>query len=199
MGKNIILAGVGGQGILTLAAIIDHAAMGQGLNIKQAEVHGMSQRGGAVQSHLRISETKIYSDLIPMGKADIILSLESMEVLRYLPYLTEKAMVITATTQINNIPDYPDEEHIRRVIEKTSQRYLFVDPKNMAKQAGNVKTENVVMVGVVSKFIDIEKEQFENSIQAMFEGKGRDIVETNLKAFNLGYAFALQAKFMDNL
>lgn len=112
MHKDVILAGVGGQGILTLAVIIDHAAMQSGLQIKQAEVHGMSQRGGAVQSHLRISDKEIYSDLIPKGKADLIISLELMEVLRYIPYLADDGIIITATETVKNIPDYPDEEHI---------------------------------------------------------------------------------------
>lgn len=186
MDKNIILAGVGGQGILTLAAIIDHAAMETGLKIKQAEVHGMSQRGGAVQSHLRISDKEIYSDLIPRGKADIILSLEPLEVLRYVPYLSKNGIIITAVEPVINIPDYPDEEQIKHDIEETGNKCVFVNAKELAKEAGNVKAENVVMIGVVSKYIGIEKGQFEKSLKAMFANKGNDVVVLNLKAFNLG-------------
>ena len=92
---NIILSGVGGQGILTIAAVLDTASLNQNLYVKQAEVHGMSQRGGAVQSHVRISDKIIYSDLIPLGKADMILSVEPMELLRYLPYLKPEGWLIT--------------------------------------------------------------------------------------------------------
>lgn len=191
MDKNIILAGVGGQGILTLAAIIDHAAMETGLKIKQAEVHGMSQRGGAVQSHLRISDKEIYSDLIPMGKADIIISLEPLEVLRYVPYLSEDGIIITATEPVVNIPDYPDIDQIKKDIEETGKKYLFVNAKELAKEAGNAKAVNVVMVGVVSKYIGIEKEQFENSLKELFAAKGDEVVALNLKAFNSGYELSL--------
>ncbi|MDD3078791.1 MAG: indolepyruvate oxidoreductase subunit beta [Paludibacter sp.] len=192
MNKNIILAGVGGQGILTLAAVIDHAAMQSGLQIKQAEVHGMSQRGGAVQSHLRISDQNIYSDLIPLGKADLIVSLEPLEALRYLPYLSENGVIITATEPVKNIPDYPEEADILNKIKSSGHKYLLVDAGKIARLAGNPKTENVVMVGVLSDFVGIEKAQFEKSLKEMFSAKGEKIVALNLKAFNLGYEHAQQ-------
>ena len=190
MDKNIILAGVGGQGILTLAAIIDHAAMNSGLNIKQAEVHGMSQRGGAVQSHLRISDNEIFSDLIPAGKADLILSLELLEALRYIPYLSENGIIITATGTIKNINNYPDENDIIKKIKESGHKVIFIDTAKTAKEAGNSKTENVVMVGVVSGFINIDKRTFENSLGEFFSSKGEDIVKLNIKAFNLGHELA---------
>lgn len=193
MNINIILAGVGGQGILTLAAVIDHAAMRSGLQIKQAEVHGMSQRGGAVQSHLRISDEVIYSDLIPQGKADLILSLEPLEVLRYLPYLSEEGIIITATEPVKNIGNYPDEDQIVKQIKETGHKSIFVDAAKIAKTAGSPRTENVVMVGVVSRFIGIDKQQFESSLKEMFGSKGEEIVAMNLKAFNLGYELAVQS------
>lgn len=192
MHKNIILAGVGGQGVLTLAGIIDHAAMQSGLQIKQAEVHGMSQRGGAVQSHLRISDKEIYSDLIPKGKADLIISLELMEVLRYIPYLAEGGIIITATETVRNIPDYPEEQQIIDQIKNSGFKHIFIDARETAKQAGNVKAENVVMVGLASKFLGIEKEQLVNSLKELFASKGDEIVAVNLKAFNLGEKLALQ-------
>jgi indolepyruvate ferredoxin oxidoreductase beta subunit len=191
MNRNIILAGVGGQGILTLAAIIDHAAMQTGLQIKQAEVHGMSQRGGAVQSHLRISDTTIYSDLIPQGKADLIVSLEPLEVLRYLPYLSENGIIITAIEPVKNIAGYPEQEEILNRIRKSGYKHLFIDTAKTAREAGSLKTENVVMVGVVSKFIGIAKEQFESSLKEMFAAKGEEIIAMNRKAFHLGYDLAV--------
>ena len=109
MKTDIILSGVGGQGILSIATVIGEAALNEGLYIKQAEVHGMSQRGGDVQSNLRISSDPIHSDLIALGKADIIISLEPMEALRYVNYLAPTGWIITNTTPFVNIPNYPDQ------------------------------------------------------------------------------------------
>ena len=192
MHKNVILAGIGGQGILTLAAIIDHAAMQSGLYIKQAEVHGMSQRGGAVQSHLRISDKDIYSDLIPKGKADMILSLELMESLRYLPYLSKDGIIITATETVKNITDYPEEELIIQQIKDSGFKHVFIDANKTAKEAGSARTENVVMIGVASKFLGIEKEEFQNSLKTLFANKGDDIVALNLRAFDLREELAIE-------
>ena len=192
MHKNVILAGVGGQGILTLAAIIDYAAMLSGLQIKQAEVHGMSQRGGAVQSHLRISDKEIYSDLIPMGKADLIISLELMEALRYIPYLADDGIIITATETVKNISDYPEEELIIQQIESSGYKHIFIDARKTALKAGSAKVENVVMVGLASKFLGIEKEQFQSSLKELFATKGEDIIALNLKAFDLGDELAIK-------
>lgn len=192
MHKNVILAGVGGQGVLTLAAIIDHAAMQSGLLIKQAEVHGMSQRGGAVQSHLRISDKEIFSDLIPKGKADMILSLELMEALRYIPYLADDGIIITATETVKNIPDYPEEEEIIEQIKNSGFKHIFIDAREKAREAGNVRSENVVLIGLASKFIGIEKKQFQKSLKELFADKGEDIVALNLRAFDLGEELAIQ-------
>lgn len=188
--KNIILAGVGGQGILTIAAIIDHAAMQKNLYIKQAEVHGMSQRGGAVESHLRISDQPIFSDLIPLGEADLILSLEPMESLRYLPFLSEKGVIITATKPFVNISNYPDEQKVLETIKNTGHNYTFVDAEEVAKEAGSLKTVNIVMAGAAANHIGIDKEQLQQSICAMFAAKGEAVVEMNLKAFEMGEALA---------
>jgi indolepyruvate ferredoxin oxidoreductase beta subunit len=122
MHRNIIIAGVGGQGILTIAAIIDLAAMNRGLHVKQAEVHGMSQRGGAVESHLRISSEEIYSDLIPLGKANLILSIEPMEALRYLPFLAPEGVIVTATEPHKNIPHYPNEDELMETMKQSAMQ-----------------------------------------------------------------------------
>lgn len=186
--KNIILAGVGGQGILTIAAIIDHAAMQKNLFIKQAEVHGMSQRGGAVESHLRISDQPIFSDLIPLGEADLILSLEPMEALRYLPFLSANGIIITATKPFVNIANYPDQQEVLASIRNTGVKHILVAAEDVAKAAGSLKTVNIVMAGAAAKYIGIDKQQLLNSIQAMFESKGEAIVTMNLKAFESGYS-----------
>lgn len=185
MNKNIILSGVGGQGILTIAAIIDLAAMTEGLKVKQAEVHGMSQRGGAVQSHLRISNTEIFSDLIPFGKADLILSVEPMESLRYLPYLSSKGTIVTAIQPFQNIPDYPDVEKILETIRKTGNSIL-VDAAALACEAGNFKSSNMVLLGAASPFIGISSNKIEKSIENLFSSKGKETIDVNLKAFRLG-------------
>ena len=192
MHRNVILSGVGGQGILTLAAIIDYAAMLSGFHIKQAEVHGMSQRGGAVQSHLRISDKEIYSDLIPKGKADLIISLELMESLRYLPFLSEDGIIITATETVKNITDYLEEEQIIQQIKDSGFKHIFIDARKTVLEAGSAKVENVVMVGLASKFLGIEKKQFQNSLKELFADKGDNIIALNLKAFDLGEELAVQ-------
>ena len=186
MTKNILLAGVGGQGILTIAAIIDHAAMQQGLFIKQAEVHGMSQRGGAVQSHLRISDNEIFSDLTPLGQADLILSLEPMEALRYLPWLSKEGAVVTAIQPFINIPDYPEKELLLEEIRRQCPRHRFVEADRLALEAGSPKAVNVVMAGAAAQYIGISTEQLRASIRSLFLPRGEAIAELNDKAFTLG-------------
>ncbi len=189
MNKNIIIAGVGGQGILTIASIIDLAAMNLGLNVKQAEVHGMSQRGGAVESHLRISSEEIFSDLIPLGKADLILSIEPMEALRYLPFLSPAGVIVTATEPYKNIPGYPDEETLLETIRK-SAAHLPVEAESLARKAGSPKTFNVVMLGAASPYLGIGEKELEKAIGLFFERKGEEIIDMNIKAFRLGKEYA---------
>lgn len=185
MKKDIILAGVGGQGILSIAATIGMAAVNHGLFLKQAETHGMSQRGGDVQSHLRLSDKEIASDLIPMGKADMILSVEPMESLRYLPYLSPTGWVITNANPFVNIPDYPDMEVIREEIRKV-KNHIIIDADNIAKQMGSVKAANMVMLGAASPFLDIEYSWLEESIRGLFGRKGEEVVAFNLDALRAG-------------
>jgi indolepyruvate ferredoxin oxidoreductase, beta subunit len=185
MQTNIIIAGVGGQGILTIASIIDLAAMQEGLQVKQAEVHGMSQRGGAVESHLRISDSEIYSDLIPKGKADLILAIEPMEALRYLPFLAPDGIIVTATEPVKNIANYPEEQTLKDAITQ-SGKHLLVDAETLAREAGNMKAFNTVMLGAASSYIGISRTALENAIQRYFNAKGEAVVALNLKAFELG-------------
>lgn len=185
MKKDIILAGVGGQGILSIAAIIGTAAVKAGLYLKQAEVHGMSQRGGDVQSNLRISDEPIASDLIPVGKADLIISVEPMEALRYVPMLSAEGWMITNTTPFNNIPDYPAIEEILEVIE-SQPFHIKLDAESIAKKLGSVKSANVVILGAATPFLGLSYAQIEDAIRTMFGRKGEDIVNMNLAALKAG-------------
>ena len=190
---NIILAGVGGQGILTIAAVIDHSALQSGLTVRQAEVHGMSQRGGAVQSHLRISDREIYSDLIAEGTANLILSVEPLEALRYLPFLAPDGRIVTSTDSFINMEGYPTMEQIFDELHRTNHPVL-VNAAELAREAGSIRTSNMVMLGAAAPFIGIAAETLEASIEKLFQAKGADIAAMNIRAFRTGQALSqLQA------
>ncbi len=188
MKTDIILGGVGGQGILSIAAVIGLAAVKNNLYLKQSEVHGMSQRGGDVQSHLRISDKPVASDLIPKGKADLILSVEPMEALRYLPFLSKGGWLVTNTTPFNNINDYPKLDEIINQI-KLLPNHIAIDADAIAKLAGSSRSSNIVMLGAASPFIDIPFERLEDGIRELFGKKGEELVNTNLKALKAGRDF----------
>ena len=185
MKTDIILAGVGGQGILSIATIIGAAALADNLYLKQAEVHGMSQRGGDVQSNLRISSDPIASDLIPMGAADVIISLEPMEALRYVPYLSPQGWIVTNTTPFVNIPDYPEMTTIDAEL-RSNPNVVAFDMDTMAKQVATPRASNMVLLGAATPFIGIPAEKIEEGIRQIFGKKGEAIVESNLKAFRAG-------------
>ncbi|MBI9033835.1 MAG: indolepyruvate oxidoreductase subunit beta [Bacteroidales bacterium] len=189
MKTDIILAGVGGQGILSIAATIGMAALENDLHLKQAEVHGMSQRGGAVQSHMRVSSNKIASDLIPLKGADLILSVEPMESLRYTPFLNNNGWIVTNTTPFVNIPNYPDVEEVYAEIKK-QKNFVMVDADGIAKQLGSPKSSNIVMLGAATPFIDMPFEAFEAGIRKIFGRKGEEIVNVNIEALRAGRAAA---------
>ena len=190
MKEDIILAGVGGQGILSIATVIGSAALEQGLHLKQAEVHGMSQRGGDVQSNLRLSSEPIHSDLIPRGAADLIVSLEPMEALRYVPYLAPKGWIITNTVPFVNIPDYPPMESVMAELDKLPQ-VIAVDVDAIAKEVGSPRSANMVLLGGIAAVLDIlDPENLREGIRRIFGRKGEEIVAANIKAFDAGFALA---------
>ena len=185
MKTDIILCGVGGQGILSIATIIGEAAMNENLYIKQAEVHGMSQRGGDVQSNLRISSDPINSDLIAKGSADVIISMEPMEALRYLPYLNKNGWIITSSTPFVNIPNYPDMEIINSDL-ANMKNVIVLDIETMAKENNIPRSANVILLGAAQKAIGIEYSKLEDAIRRVFGRKGEAIVDANIKALALG-------------
>lgn len=191
MKQDIILSGVGGQGILSIATIIGEAATQAGLTLKQAEVHGMSQRGGDVQSNLRLSDGAIASDLITAGTADMILSLEPMEALRYLPYLAKEGWVITSSSPFKNIPNYPEDEALAADL-KALPHVVTVDVEKLAHEHAMPKCTNVILLGAASRFLNIlSVEQLRGSIARVFGAKGEAVVEMNQRAFDIGHNAAL--------
>jgi indolepyruvate ferredoxin oxidoreductase beta subunit len=185
MKTNILLSGVGGQGILTIATILDTAAIQLDLNVKQSEIHGMSQRGGAVHSHVRISDSEIFSDLIPKGKADLILSVEPMELLRYLPFLKEGGWLITDSKSFDNILNYPDETKLLNEI-KAHKNAIVIDATKIAKALGNSKAANIVLLGAASSKIPLPEKSLIDAIKLLFSKKSERIIELNIEAFYRG-------------
>lgn len=189
---DIILCGVGGMGALSSAAIISKAALEMGMYMKQAETHGMSQRGGDVQSHLRLSDQPIASDLIPEGECDIILSVEPMEALRYLPFLNrETGWVITNQNPFVNIPNYPEHEAVLAEVRKVKNHILF-DADKIAKEVNNPKGTNMVVLGAASKYLGIDIEKLEAAIRSNFARKGDAVIDANIAALRAGRAVADQ-------
>ena len=191
MKTDIILAGVGGQGILSIATVIGKAALADNLYLKQAEVHGMSQRGGDVQSNLRLSSDPIASDLIPLAGADIIISLEPMEALRYVPYLAKTGWIVTNTVPFKNIPDYPELTEVESELMNSNNVVAF-DMEAVAKEVATPRASNMVLLGAATPFLGIPAEKIEAGIKSIFEKKGEAIVESNLKAFRAGLEKAMQ-------
>lgn len=183
MKKDIILCGVGGDGIVSVAKIISDAALNLGLNVKQSEIHGMSQRGGSVFSHLRVSSDPIFSDVIPEGKADIILSSEPMEALRYLPFLAPDGVVITNSDPFVNITNYPDIEKVNAELAKLKKCVSF-NANAIAKELN--ARGNMVLLGAAAPYLEIAFEELEKAIQSIFGRKGEAVVETNIKAIRAG-------------
>ena len=190
MKKDIILAGVGGQGILSISTVIGQAALAEGWYLKQAEVHGMSQRGGEVQSHLRISTEPIWSDLIPQGKADIILSLEPLEALRYVPWLAPEGCVVTSSVPFRNIDKYPDIDQVYAAV-KACPKHILIDTDALVKEINApVQAANMVLLGAAIPMLGIEPEIMKTALQKVFARKSEAVVETNILALMAGYEYA---------
>lgn len=189
MKTDIILAGVGGQGILSIAATIGMSALANDLHLKQAEVHGMSQRGGAVQSHFRLSSKPIASDLIPKGACDLILSVEPMESLRYIDFLKKDGWIITNSTPFINIPNYPDVDEVIAKI-KERKNVIILDADKIAKEIGSSRSSNIVALGAATPFIDIPFASFEEAIKLIFKKKGDKVINANIAALRAGRAVA---------
>jgi indolepyruvate ferredoxin oxidoreductase beta subunit len=185
MKYDIIFAGVGGQGVLSMAAIIGRAAIAERYHAKQSEVHGMAQRGGAVQAHLRLSDQAIESDLIPLGSADMIVSLEPIESLRHLAYLAPAGVLVTAANAFVNIPDYPEIEGVLRRI-RALPRGLIVEAERLAEEAGDLQAVNTVMVGAAARFLPLRSESLERAIAETFARKGEAVLRANRAAFEAG-------------
>ncbi|HKL85911.1 MAG TPA: indolepyruvate oxidoreductase subunit beta [Treponemataceae bacterium] len=185
MTYDIILAGVGGQGVLSIATIIARAAMIDGFTVRQSEVHGMSQRGGGVQAHMRIADCPISSDLIPSGGADMIIAMEPMEGLRYLSFLKPEGILITAAEPFVNIPNYPDLDVLHSAI-KRLKRSRIVKAEELAKEAGHLKSVNMVLIGAAASSLPVSEESLAKSVSETFAKKDPRLVEINMKALALG-------------
>jgi indolepyruvate ferredoxin oxidoreductase, beta subunit len=186
MKYDILLAGVGGQGVLSLAATIARAAMESSLFVKQSEVHGMAQRGGAVLAHLRLSDAEIQSDLISSGGADMILSMEPLESLRYLRYLRPGGALVTDRESVKNIGDYPSEQWLFGQIAKIPGAKV-VDARALAAQAGSPRSANIALVGAAAHFLPLDKDALAKALRGIFGKKGEAVVEANLRALDLGF------------
>ena len=145
----------------------------------------MSQRGGDVQSNLRLSSNPIYSDLIPMGAADVIISMEPMEALRYLPFLKKDGWIITSSTPFVNIPNYPDIDVIKSDLEKIGN-VIMLDIEQLAKDAGVPRSANVILLGAAQKALGIEYGKLEDAIRRVFGRKGDAVVDANIQALAIG-------------
>lgn len=193
MKQDIILCGVGGQGILSIATIIGWAALKRDLHLKQAEVHGMSQRGGDVQSNLRLSTEPIHSDLIAHGDCDLIVSLEPMEALRYVQYLKPDGWIITNTAPFVNIPNYPDMDNV--MAELTAMKnVIMLDVDAIAKEVKSPRSANMVLLGAAASVLKmLSTEELVEGITNVFARKGDAIVKTNIDAFNAGHEYAVKS------
>jgi indolepyruvate ferredoxin oxidoreductase beta subunit len=185
---DIILAGVG-SGVLSLAGIIASAALDDGLSVKQSEIHGMSQRGGAVFAHLRLADAPIASDLVALGSASMVLCMEPLESMRYLEYLSPTGTVITATEPVSNMRNYPPIEEVLAAIRRLPHAIL-VDAGGLAKRAGLAQATNCVLAGAAAPLLPIQSDTLERGIRQRFQRKGQEIVDQNLAAFRAGQEVA---------
>ncbi len=185
MKRDIVLGGVGGQGILTIAATIGTAAVNNNLYLKQSEIHGMSQRGGDVMSNIRISSNEVFSDLIPEGKADLIIGVEPMEALRHFKMLKPGGWLITNQKPFINIKNYPELDDVLAQVDAL-ENHIMIDADSIAKDLGSVKAANIVMLGAGIPFIGLDVKMLEDALGVLFGRKGQDVVDLNIKALHAG-------------
>jgi len=185
MKLDIVLAGVGGQGVVSLGVVIAATAQRRGLTVNLSEVHGMAQRGGSVMATLRIADGPIHGALIPAGSADFVVSTEPLEALRHLDLLSPAGTLVTASEPHVNLPNYPDPKELLERI-RALPNAVVVDGMRLAREAGGVKAANLVLVGALSDFLPLDPEDIEDYIRERFAKKGADIVEMNLRAFRAG-------------
>jgi indolepyruvate ferredoxin oxidoreductase beta subunit len=185
MKQDIVIGGVGGQGILALAAVVARAGLAAGLNIKQSEVHGMAQRGGAVVAHLRLSAGPVHSDLVPRGGADLVLAFEPLEALRLVPYLASNGALIGNTTPIRNLDGYPEVNDVYAAL-RALPRALLLDADALARAAGSPRAMNMVMLGAASAVLSLDSAMLEDAMAGLFRDKGAAVCEVNGRAFRAG-------------
>ena len=183
---NILFSGVGGQGILLASEVTAYALLAAGYDAKKSEVHGMAQRGGSVTAQLRYGD-KVYSPIIEPGKADILIAFEMMEAARYLPYLHKESKVIVNTQQIKPpsvaMGQVPYPVDVLDVIISKGIQVVSVDAFDIARDAGEVKAANIVMVGAMSAFLPMDVAVYENIINTRIPERFREV---NMKAFAAG-------------
>lgn len=195
---DILLAGVGGQGVLSAAAIIAHAAVAAGLDVKQSEVHGMAQRGGSVVAHLRLADRPISSALVPAGSADLIIAAELLEALRQLRYLAQRGAFIAARTELRTMDDYPDTDRIVAQLRCAGPLHLL-DAEAIAREAGSVKAATTVLLGAAAVYLPIPLDEIRRSIQARFAWKSRRVLDANLAALEAGSRHAVPNRSVEGV
>ena len=186
---DILIAGVGGQGILSIATVIGRAVLDSGLHLKQSEVHGMAQRGGSVQTHLRLADTPVWSDLIPRGQADMVISMEPMEALRYRPWLKPEGWIVTNQTPVQNMLNYPPVEEVWGEVRKQPHHLLF-DAQKLAQEHHLPRAVNMALLGAASPHLPLPAAALEAAIAAQFHRKGQEVIDANLAVFRAGRALA---------
>ncbi len=187
MNYDLVVCGVGGQGVLTIAAVIDRAIHEAGLYLKQSEVHGMAQRGGAVSAFVRISDQPVASDLIAEGTASMVLSVEPMEALRYTNLLRPDGCIVSDITPMENVAVYPKHDALYQVL-FSAPRVVAINGTRLALKAGSIKVQNVVVLGAAASFLPLPPELLEAQLALLFAPKGERIVKANLNAFRIGDA-----------
>ncbi len=183
---NILIAGVGGQGTVLASKILGHVAMAAGFDVKQSEIHGMSQRGGSVVTHVRYGK-KIYSPLVAAGNADVIMAFEELEALRYLPYLKKEGLLIVNQQQMLPMPVIAgNAEYPKNVVEEVTAMGVKVKAASasaLAMEQGDARAANVVLLGILARHLDFPMELWQDAIRHTVKEK---LIDMNLRAFEVG-------------